>query len=161
MDYGSIVCTPRNPNCTICLIKKNCFSFQKNIQNSIPTKTKSNTIKRKKFSRAYICLNENNEILLRKRNSKGMLASMLEVPNDKWVENKKSLMFDDIILNFKKKLKLKGNLKYSFSHFDLETDVFFIKVRKNMFENYKWINKNKVKGSGLPTVMKQIIESAF
>ena len=62
MDYGSIVCTPRNPNCTICLIKKNCFSFQKNIQNSIPAKTKSNTIKRKKFSRAYICLNENNEI---------------------------------------------------------------------------------------------------
>ncbi len=40
MDYGSIICTPRNPNCSTCGIKKYCLSYQKKIQNSIPVKVK-------------------------------------------------------------------------------------------------------------------------
>ena len=62
MDYGSIICTPRNPNCSICGIKKYCLSYQKKIQNSIPVKVKKTTSESKKFSRAYILINEKNEI---------------------------------------------------------------------------------------------------
>ena len=70
MDYGSIICTPRNPNCSICEIKKYCLSYQKKIQNTIPVKVKKTTSKLNKFSRAYILINEKNEILVRKRASK-------------------------------------------------------------------------------------------
>ena len=130
MDYGSIICTPRNPNCSICEIKKYCLSYQKKIQNTIPVKVKKTTSKPKKFSRAYILLNEKNEILVRKRASKGMLASMLEVPNDDWVE-KKSLLRRDVIVNeIQKKLIRKGDLRYSFSHFDLYLEIFYKKIRK-------------------------------
>ena len=90
-----------------------------------------------------------------------MLASMLEVPNDNWVINKKSLVTDKIAIKLKNKLKLKGFVDYSFSHFDLETEVFFTKVKKDYFANQKWIKKNNVKISGLPTVMKKIIEVAL
>ena len=69
MDYGSIICTPRNPNCSICGINKYCLSYQKKIQNTIPIKVKKTKSKRKKFSRAYILINEKNEILVRKRGS--------------------------------------------------------------------------------------------
>ena len=130
MDYGSLICTPRNPDCSSCLIKTKCLSYKKNLQNIIPLKVKSNSPKRKKYSRAYILYNEKNEILVRKRSSKGMLASMLEVPNDNWVINKKSLVQDKIALKIKDKMQSKGSVKYSFSHFDLETEVFFTKVKK-------------------------------
>jgi len=90
-----------------------------------------------------------------------MLASMLEVPNDNWVINKKSLVTDTIAIKLKNKLKLKGFVDYSFSHFDLETEVFFTKVKKDYFVNQKWIKKNNIKISGLPTVMKKIIEVAL
>ena len=33
-------------------------------------------------------MNEKEEILVRTRSARGMLASMLEVPNDAWVEKK-------------------------------------------------------------------------
>ena len=158
MDYGSLVCSPRKPNCNICSFKYYCLSYKKKIQNTIPLKIKPTTLKRKKYSRAYIFCNEKNEILIRKRDSNGMLASMLEVPNDKWVENKKNLVLDNIANNFKKKIKLKGYLNYSFSHFDLYIEVYFTKVKKNLFKNYKWINRKKINNSGLPTVMKKIIE---
>ena len=161
MDYGSLVCTPRNPKCNKCLIKIYCQSYAHNLQNLIPVKKKRKSKKLKKFSRAYIFNNEKNEILIRKRPAKGMLASMLEVPNDEWVKNKKYLVQDKIILSINSELESKGLIEYSFSHFDLETEVFFSKVKKNLFADYKWVNKNKLKNSGLPTVMKKIIEFAL
>ena len=158
MDYGSIICTPRNPNCSICEIKKYCLSYQKKIQNTIPVKVKKTTSKPKKFSRAYILINEKNEILVRKRASKGMLASMLEVPNDDWVE-KKSLLQRDVIVNkIPKKLIRKGDLRYSFSHFDLYVEIFYKKIRKIDYPKNKWLNINKYSNSQLPTVMKKILE---
>jgi adenine-specific DNA glycosylase len=90
-----------------------------------------------------------------------MLASMLEVPNDNWVINKKSLVQDKITLKIKDKMQSKGSVKYSFSHFDLETEVFFTKVKKNIFTNQKWIKKNNINKIGLPTVMKKIIKVTF
>ena len=158
MDYGSIICTPRNPNCSICEIKKYCLSYQKKIQNTIPVKVKKTTSKLNKFSRAYILINEKNEILVRKRASKGMLASMLEVPNDDWVE-KKSLLRRDVIINkLQKKLIRKGELNYSFSHFDLYLEIFYKKIRKIDYPKSKWLNINKYSNSQLPTVMKKILE---
>ena len=158
MDYGSIICTPRNPNCSICGINKYCLSYQKKIQNSIPVKVKKTTSKPKKFSRAYILINEKNEIIVRKRASKGMLASMLEVPNDDWVE-KKSLLRRDVIINkLQKKLIRKGELNYSFSHFDLYVEIFYKKIRKIDYPKSKWLNINKYSNSQLPTVMKKILE---
>ena len=161
MDFGSIICTPRNPNCIDCIIKNNCIAFKKNLQKTIPIKSKSNQLKKKKYSRAYIFYNENNEILVRRRSSKGMLASMLEIPNDKWVIDKNKLVYDKIAQNLKKKIQYKGSIEYSFSHFDLETEVFFANVKKNHFLKYKWMKKNNFKKSGLPTVMKKIIEVAI
>jgi A/G-specific adenine glycosylase len=158
MDYGSIICTPRNPNCSICEIKKYCLSYQKKIQNTIPVKVKKTTSKLNKFSRAYILINEKNEILVRKRASKGMLASMLEVPNDDWVE-KRSLLQRDVIVNeIPKKLIRKGDLRYSFSHFDLYVEIFYKKIRKIDYPKNKWLNINKYSNSQLPTVMKKILE---
>ena len=156
MDYGSIICTPRSPNCMKCLIQLRCASYKNNLQNIIPIKLKP-ALKRKKYSRAYIFYNENNEIILRKRSSKGMLASMFEVPNDNWVIKKKELVHDDIIYKLRSKMKSKGIIKYSFSHFDLEIEVFFIIVKKIFFKDQIWVKINNLNKIALPTVMKKIV----
>ena len=157
MDYGSLVCKPRDPNCINCLIKSKCISYKKNLQNTIPVKIKSKSQRRKKYSRAYIFCNEKNEIIVRKRSSKGMLASMLEVPNDKWVLNKKKLVHDKIIHKLINKMQSRGSIEYSFSHFDLETEVFYIEVKKNIFKDQKWLKINNINKVGLPTIMKKIV----
>ena len=161
MDYGSIICIPRNPKCSSCLIKSKCLSYKKNLQNTIPIKIKSKSKKRKKYSRAYIFYNEKNEILVRKRPSKGMLPSMLEVPNDNWVVNKNKLVHDKIINKIKNKMLSKGLVEYSFSHFDLETEVFYILVKKNIYKNQKWLKINNIDKVELPTIMKKIINIAI
>ena len=161
MDYGSAICKPRNPDCTNCLIKFKCLSFKKKLHNTIPIKIKSKLRRKKKFSRAYIFCNEKNEILVRKRSNNGMLASMLEVPNDNWVTNKKKLVQDKIIYKVINKMLFKGSIEYSFSHFDLEIDVFYIMVKKNTFKNHKWLKINNINKAGFPTVMKKIVSIAI
>ena len=46
---------------------------------------------------------------------------------------------------------------YPFSHFDLNIEVYATKTKKNNFKKYKWISINKLNKSGLPTVMKKIV----
>ena len=157
MDYGSVICTPRNPNCKNCLIKLNCISFKNNLQNIIPLKIKKKLKKKKKYSRAYIFNNEKKEIIVRKRSSKGMLASMLEIPNDNWVISKNKLVHDKIVNKVKNKILLKGSVEYSFSHFDLVVEVFYLSVKKDVYKGRKWLKINNIDKVELPTVMKKII----
>ena len=85
---------------------------------------------------------------------------MLEVPNDSWVKDKNLLTSDDIVKKFKARLKLKGSFEYSFSHFNLETEIFYGKIKKAQLSNANWIKKSTYFKSGLPTVMKKIVEIA-
>ncbi len=160
MDYGSAICLPRNPKCNICGMNKFCQSYKENLQLNIPVKLKKKTVKQIKYTRAYVIVNEKNEILVRNRPNKGMLASMLEVPNDNWVKNKNLLIADQDIQNIKTRLQSKGSLEYSFSHFDLETEIFYGNIKKDRLSNANWIKKSTYSKSGLPTVMKKIVEIA-
>jgi len=161
MDYGSLICIPRNPNCSMCKIQKHCLSYEKKMQNIIPVKIKKQKLKPKKYTRAYVLMNEKEEILVRTRPSRGMLASMLEVPNDLWVEKKNLLKKDVIIKKINQKFHRKDTLLYSFSHFDLNTDIFYLKVMRKNFPKQKWLNISKFANSQLPTVMKKIIEKSL
>ena len=158
MDYGSSICLPRNPKCNECKINNLCESHKYNLQTILPLKIKKISKKPIKFTRAYVLVNEKNEILVRYRPSKGMLASMLEVPNDKWVIDKKNLYPDEILKKLSTKLLHKGSIEYSFSHFDLKSDIYFGKIKKNKVKSGIWIKKSQYLKSGLPTVMKKIVE---
>ena len=161
MDYGSLICTPRNPNCSICKIQKYCMSFEKKMQNTIPVKIKKEKLKPIKYTRAYVLMNEKEQVLVRTRSSRGMLASMLEVPNDKWVEKKDLLKKDVLIKKINRKFHRKETLLYSFSHFDLNTDIFYLKVMRKNFPKQKWLNISKFGNSQLPTIMKKIVEKSL
>jgi len=160
MDYGSIICVPRNPKCGICIFPKECIAKQKKITNIIPKKIKSTKTRMKKYTRAYIIINGSEEILVRRRSSKGMLPSMLEVPNDNWVTTKKLLVKDSSISLFQKKFTKCKPIIYSFSHFDLEIDIYLTKERKRKIKNHDWILLNNITKIGMPTIMKKIVAVA-
>ena len=155
MDYGSSICVPKNPLCNDCLIQNYCLAFKKNLTHKIPVKKNKKTIK---FTRAYLIVNEFNEFIVRRRPSTGMLQSMIEIPNDLWTDNKKKLVSDRFInLSSLKFTKLKKKIIYPFSHFNLNIEVYATKTKKNNFKRYKWVSINKLNKSGLPTVMKKIV----
>ena len=159
MDYGSTICLSKVPQCNKCVIQNHCVAFKKNLTDKIPIKKIRNNSKVIKYTKAYLIVNEFNEILIRRRPAKGMLQSMMEVPNDAWVKNRKNLVRDNLVKSFSiKLLKLKEKIIYSFSHFDLDIKMYFAKVKKTNSKNYQWLSLTKIDNSGLPTIMRKIIK---
>ena len=106
-------------------------------------------------------MNKKNEVLVNRRKSKGMLASMLEVPIDEWGDVKKKLKRHDVYKDLSVKYKRIGKITYSFSHFDLDIGIYKSKVVKKKYKNFNWIKSNKIDTSGMPTVMKEIVKKSL
>ena len=95
---------------------------------------------------------------LLKKKSKILIISHIGRPNGKKEE---SLSLKPICENLKTKLRSRGLFEYSFSHFDLETEIFYCNVRKSQILNASWIKKSNYSKSGLPTIMKKIVKIAI
>ena len=71
MDLGATVCTRSSPNCEYCPVKANCKAFKKGTIAEYPNK-KQPKEKPKKAARFFLIYNNNGEVLVEKRNSKGV-----------------------------------------------------------------------------------------
>ena len=126
----------------------------------IPIKKIRSNSKAIKFTRANLIVIEYNEIIVRRRPAMGMLQSMIEVPNDPRVLHKKKLIKDNIIKSFSMKLnQISKKINYSFSHFNLNIEIHYTKIKKIKFKNCKWLSLNKIENSGVPTVMKTVVKT--
>ena len=113
---------------------------KKKLTNKIPAKRIQSNLKLKKYTRAYLIVNEFNEILIRRRPAKGMLQSMIEIPNDLWVENKKNLILIEI-KTFKQFKNFYNSLEINL----LEISDKLKSIQKVKINNrkVKWIKKIK------------------
>jgi adenine-specific DNA glycosylase len=81
--------------------------------------------------------------------------------NDIWVIDKNKLVPDKITNKIKNKMLSKGFVEYSFSHFDLEIEVFCILVKKNIYKEQKWLKVINIDKVEFPTIMKKIVSIAI
>ena len=88
-----------------------------------------------------------------------MLPSMLEVPTSEWLKKPllKKQIHDYSPLKVKYK-KINKNILYSFSHFDLQINIYTAFTKKKLIKNGKWYLISKINSVELPTVMKKVIK---
>ena len=158
MDLGATICTPKKPQCNKCPVNDLCLSLEKGKTELIPKKTP----KRKKptrFGIAFLCINSNREILLRRRPDKGLYAGMMEVPGTPWIE---SLPGQAQILN-SEPIKadwqdVPGTIVHMFTHFKLEIKVLRANPKNyKKFNNLIWQPIDSFQKAGLPSLMLKII----
>tara|TARA_Y100000590_G_scaffold467384_1_gene646117 strand:+ start:697 stop:1731 length:1035 start_codon:yes stop_codon:yes gene_type:complete len=156
MDFGSIVCTSKKPNCKKCVLIHLCDSFSKDLVEKIPFVL----IKSKKQTRyGVIFWVENTEgmVLLQKRPNKGLYKGMMEFPSTPWREKN----WDFASAKEYSPVKTKWHdtkiiVKHSLSHFNLVLNIYSGKIEK--INVGTWVNLNEIKNYALPTVMKKIAE---
>tara|TARA_Y100000590_G_scaffold390859_1_gene467004 strand:- start:916 stop:1416 length:501 start_codon:yes stop_codon:yes gene_type:complete len=163
MDFGSLVCKPRNPECNNCCIVNSCGAYKRNLTNVIPIKNKKNSLAKPiKYANAYVISNKKNKILLGRRSSKGLLPLMLEVPTSEWLnrplKNKDTIKYSPIKIKYR---KVNKNIIYSFSHFKLNINIFTALTERKLLKNLRWYSTNNINSLGLPTVMKKILRSSL
>lgn len=84
MELGALICIPSNPACLLCPVQEHCKAFAEGVQKELPVKSKKKAPKAISIA-AVVLKNENDQFLIHKRPSKGLLANLWEFPNHETV----------------------------------------------------------------------------
>ena len=76
MDIGATVCTPKNPNCSVCPISSHCGAFLNEEQSLFPNKKQKKALKPLKSLVFLVYTNEKNEVFLKKRPNQGIWGGL-------------------------------------------------------------------------------------
>ncbi|HSZ85147.1 MAG TPA: A/G-specific adenine glycosylase [Puia sp.] len=107
MDFGAVICKPKNPLCTECIQKKDCQAFQHDWVNMLPIKEKKIEKKQRWFY--YFIFENKNDVYIRQRKEKDIWGNLFEfilVEKDRATD-------EDEILKSETFLKYSGKQKIS------------------------------------------------
>ena len=81
MELGETICLPNGtPLCEQCPVKSDCVAYQQCLTAEIPVRIKK--MKRKREEKTvFLLITKNNEIAVEKRQEKGLLSGMYQLPN--------------------------------------------------------------------------------
>lgn len=79
MDLGSLICTPKNPSCSICPVPNHCRAFRLTLQHRLPVSGKRNQIPHKNAV-AAILRDSQDRVLVVQRPARGLLGSLWKFP---------------------------------------------------------------------------------
>ncbi len=156
MDLGALICTPRKPSCNACPLAGHCRAGATGEPARWPLKLAKKT-KPERQGAAFIVRDKDGAILLRKRNDRGLLAGMSEVPTTNWTAKQDggtSVKEAPFSANW----HACGTIRHTFTHFHLTLHIFAAEVSKQTKDRGWW--SKSVEQEALPTVFKKAIRKA-
>lgn len=78
MEFGAMLCKPKNPACGICPVRLGCYAFKNNATTMLPVKLKK--VKSKERFLNYFLVTDGNKILMNKRSDSDIWANMYDLP---------------------------------------------------------------------------------
>ena len=141
MEFGALVCKPKDPKCSVCNLNKSCKYF--NSLNKIKN-TKNKMIKNKNYD-VFCYINKKKQIALTKKNNLGFLNEF-NLPKIKETNKEVS----------KTNWKFLSNYKNSISNIKLNINLYY-KFSNKIPSSFNWysIEKNK---EFIPTFTKKIFK---
>ena len=85
MDLGATICTPRNPACGLCPLRRMCLASARGTAETLPRKAPKKP-KPIRLGHVYVARNHDGDWLLERRPPKGLLGGMLGWPTTQWQE---------------------------------------------------------------------------
>lgn len=78
MEFGAMVCKPKNPACGICPVRIGCYAFTHNATNFFPVKLKKAKSRERYLN--YFLITDGGQILMNKRDESDIWANMYDLP---------------------------------------------------------------------------------
>lgn len=143
MDLGSLICTPKNPKCEDCPLNKKCLAYKNNNQELYPVKKQKTS--KKVEERVIFLYTYKDKVAIRKREEKGLLASLYEFPNTLETTSLIDLENDllDKNISYKSILEM-GKARHIFSHKIWYMKGYLIELKKPI-KGYLWVTKEELK----------------
>ncbi|WP_310095635.1 A/G-specific adenine glycosylase [Mucilaginibacter pocheonensis] len=78
MEFGAMLCKPKNPACGICPVHTGCAAFLSNATTFLPVKLKTVKVRERFFN--YFLVTNDDAVLMNKRGDKDIWANMYDLP---------------------------------------------------------------------------------
>jgi len=162
MDLGATVCRPQSPDCPACPLQTQCRARLGGPDPATLPRRSAKAPKPKRYAVAFVILNKDLDILLRKRNEKGLLGGMTEVPSTPWTaaawSEKAALAHAPIAADWQ---VIHRNLNHVFTHFDIDIKVMRARIEKPIQLDGFWRARRDLHAEALPSVMRKITALAW
>lgn len=146
MDLGATICTARKPDCSNCPIRFSCKADETDDPALFPVTPPKKTKPMKRGTAFW--LEQNGQVLLVRREPRGVLGGMRALPSGPWQE--KSAGLDQAPANIA--WTPYGTVHHVFTHFTLELDIVGgCALTKAAFEG-EWWPVDTIEDAGLPTL---------
>ncbi len=157
MDLGATVCTPRNPNCSICPVWDFCEARQQGEQERYPVKAAKKATPTRHGS-AFVLVRD-GEVLLVRRPASGLLGGMMMPPTSAWTEEKASDPLEGAPGRRIAWVQV-GEVRHVFTHFALKLDVWRADVDATARVEGEWLSHEDALAA-LPTVGRKAVALAL
>lgn len=166
MEFGAMLCKPKNPDCNICPVRSGCYAYNNNAIAELPQKLKKAKIRERFLN--YIVVTDSDTILMNKRDETDIWANMYDFP---LIESKSRLTAQEVILLPEFKTFFGENSliintypikKHALTHQHLHAQFIHINNKPIKLEQ-KWfyIDVNILKAIALPKIIFIFINNLF
>lgn len=161
MDLGATICTPKRPACALCPFRGDCRALDGDDPERFPVKA----AKKEKPIRqgaAFVAVDMDGKVLLRRRVETGLLGGMTEVPTTAW-NSRKDGETGPSAAPFFAEWQACGTVTHVFTHFELRLSIyrFHGPAPEGVDVHGWWEDVANLDAQALPTVMKKAISQAI
>lgn len=151
MDLGATVCLPRTPRCLVCPLNAACAARAAGVAAELPRKA-AKKAKPLRTGEAYWIEREDGRLLLRRRQPKGLLGGMLELPSYGWSDDDAPAGLKNLADDW---TTLDKPVTHVFTHFRLELTVLagIATSSGQTPDDCQWTPLDALADAGLPSVM--------
>ncbi len=160
MDLGATICTPKRPACALCPFNHICVALATDEPERFPVKA-AKKAKPVRLGAAFIAVDRDGRLLLRKRVESGLLGGMTEVPTTEWTSRQDGETGEEAA-PFPADWEAAGSISHVFTHFELRLSIFHTGPIDTPPDHHGfWVPVTELDGQALPTVMKKAIAAAI
>jgi A/G-specific adenine glycosylase len=78
MEFGAMLCKPKNPACGNCPVRTGCYAFLHNATGTLPVKLNKVKVRQRFFN--YFLVTDGDTVLMNKRDERDIWANMYDLP---------------------------------------------------------------------------------
>jgi A/G-specific adenine glycosylase len=159
MDLGATICTPRRPRCVLCPWQKDCAARAGGFADDLPARAEKPE-RPLRHGIVFWLQRGDGAILLRRREERGLLGGMIEVPSTPWREAAWSEA--EALGSAPVKVKwraLPGVVRHGFTHFRL--DLAILAGTTDAPPGGIWARPDQFKDYAFPTLTKKVVKHAL
>lgn len=165
MEFGALQCTPANPDCTNCPLQAKCIAYANNSIAELPVKEKKTKVRNRYFH--YFILQKGEEILINKREGKGIWQNLFDFPllestaSLTWNEIQEEDQFNNLIDHKKVHLSGESDVRlHLLSHQRLHCKFFHLDLEKfsdSALEKYKLTSLKELPSFPIPKLIENYL----